>query len=79
MSHICANDKYRSQVGATNRPENMSFIIIVSFVSLSSICIYLNLKVVDVFSFHFQIFTSLSLRLCKDISKVTAHERIQHL
>jgi hypothetical protein len=78
MSHIYANDKYRSQVGATNRPENMSFII-VSFVSLSSICIYLNLKIVDVFSFHLQIFTSLSLRLRKDISKVTAHERIQHL
>jgi hypothetical protein len=23
MSHICANDEYRSQVGATNRPENI--------------------------------------------------------
>jgi hypothetical protein len=31
MSHICANDEYRSQVGTTNRPEN----IVVSVVSLS--------------------------------------------
>jgi hypothetical protein len=23
MSHICANDEHRSQVGATNRPENI--------------------------------------------------------
>jgi hypothetical protein len=49
MSHICANDEYRSQVGATNRPENI--IRYVSFVSLPSI-----LKVVDVFSFHLQNF-----------------------
>jgi hypothetical protein len=38
MSHICANDEYRSQVGATNRPENI-VIHYVIFVSLSSICI----------------------------------------
>jgi hypothetical protein len=38
MSHICVNDKYRSQVGATNRPENI-VIPYVSFISLSSICI----------------------------------------
>jgi hypothetical protein len=36
MSHICANDEYRSQVGATNRPENI-VICYVSVVSLSSI------------------------------------------
>jgi hypothetical protein len=36
-------------------------------------------KIVDVFSFHLEIFTGLSLRLRADISKVTAHERIQHL
>jgi hypothetical protein len=23
VSHICANEEYRSQVGATNRPENI--------------------------------------------------------
>jgi hypothetical protein len=23
MNHICSNDEYRSQVGATNRPENI--------------------------------------------------------
>jgi hypothetical protein len=34
MSHICANDEYRSQVGPTNRPENVA-IRFVSFVSLS--------------------------------------------
>jgi hypothetical protein len=50
-----ANDEYRSQVGATNRPENI-IIRYVSLVSLPSICMYLNLKVVDVFSFHLQIF-----------------------
>jgi hypothetical protein len=55
MSHICANDEYRSQLGATNRPENI-VIRFVSFVSLSPISMYLNLKVVDVFSFHLQIF-----------------------
>jgi hypothetical protein len=38
MSHICANYEYRSQVGATNRPENI-VIRYVSVVSLSSICI----------------------------------------
>jgi hypothetical protein len=45
--------------------------------SLSSICMSLNLKVVDVFNYRF--FTDLSLRLRADISKVAAHERIQHL
>jgi hypothetical protein len=34
MSHICANDEYRSQVGATNRPENI-VIRYVNVVSLS--------------------------------------------
>jgi hypothetical protein len=34
MSHVCANDEYRSQVGATNRLENI-VIRYVSFVSLS--------------------------------------------
>jgi hypothetical protein len=38
MSHICANDEYLSQVGATNRPENI-VIRYVSFVSLTAICI----------------------------------------
>jgi hypothetical protein len=38
MSHICANDEYQSQVGATKRPENI-VICYVSFVSLLSICI----------------------------------------
>jgi hypothetical protein len=52
MSHICANDEYRSQVGATNRPENI-VIRYVSFVSLSRL---FACKVVDVFSFHLQIF-----------------------
>jgi hypothetical protein len=53
MSHIYANDEYRSQVGATNQPENI-VIRYVSFVSISPI--YLNLKAVDVFIFHLQIF-----------------------
>jgi hypothetical protein len=56
------NDEYRSQVGATNRPENI--------VSRLFAC-----KVVDVFSFHLQIFH----RLRADIFKVTAHETIQYL
>jgi hypothetical protein len=47
MSRICANDEYRSQIGATNRLET----IVIRYLSLSSICMYLNLKVVDVFSF----------------------------
>jgi hypothetical protein len=55
MTHIGANDEHRSQVGATNRPENI-VIYCVSFVSLSSIRVYLNLKVVNVVSFHLQIF-----------------------
>jgi hypothetical protein len=50
MNHICSNDEYRSQVGATNRPEN----IVIRCLSLSRL--YLNLKLVDVFSFHLQIF-----------------------
>jgi hypothetical protein len=58
MSHICANDEYRSQVGATNRLKNI-VIRYVSFISVSSICIY-------VFEFessqHFQfLFTDFSL------------------
>jgi hypothetical protein len=57
MSNIRANDEYRSEVGATNRPENI-VIRYVNFVSLFRlfVCTYLNLKVVDVFSFHLQIF-----------------------
>jgi hypothetical protein len=47
MSHICANDEYRSQVGATNRPKN----IVIRYSRLSAY------KVVDVFSFHLQIFS----------------------
>jgi hypothetical protein len=76
VSHICATDEYRSQVGATDQSGNI-VIRYVSF-SLSSICIYLNLKVVDVFSFHLQIFHWCIAPLRADISKVTAHERIQH-
>jgi hypothetical protein len=33
MSHICANDKYRSQVGATKRPEN----IVIRYISFGSL------------------------------------------
>jgi hypothetical protein len=36
-------------------------------------------EVVVIFSFHLEIFTRLSFRLRPDISKVTGHERIQHL
>jgi hypothetical protein len=68
MSHICANQADRSQVDATNRPENI-VIRYVSFVSLLSVCVYLNLKVVDVFIYKFFI------GLCK----VTAYKRIEHL
>jgi hypothetical protein len=56
-----------------------SIVTLVSSLSLSSISVYLNLKVVNVFSFHLRFFTDLLLRLRADISKVTAHERIQHL
>jgi hypothetical protein len=59
MSHICANDEYRSQVGVPPR------------VTPS--------LVVDVFSFHLQIFHWFIAPPCADISKVTAHERIQCL
>jgi hypothetical protein len=48
MSHICGNDEYWSQLGATNRPENI-VICCVSFVSLSRL---FACKVVDVVSFH---------------------------
>jgi hypothetical protein len=47
MSHICANDEFRSQVGTTNRPKN----IVIRYSRLSAY------KVVDVFSFHLQIFS----------------------
>jgi hypothetical protein len=52
MGHICANDDRRSQVGATNQPENivMRYVIVVSLSRLVA-C-----KVVDVFSFHLEIF-----------------------
>jgi hypothetical protein len=43
MSHICANDEYRSQVGATNRPENI-VICYVNVVSLSLSLVDLNVK-----------------------------------
>jgi hypothetical protein len=43
MSHICTNDEYRCQVGPANRSEN---IVIRIFAR----------KVVDVLSFHLQIF-----------------------
>jgi hypothetical protein len=75
MGHICANDGYRSHVGATNQPEN----IVIRYVSVVSLSRLFACKVVDVFSFHLQIFTCLSLRLLADISKVTAHEKIQDL
>jgi hypothetical protein len=67
MSHICANDEYRSRVGATNRPQN----IVIRYVSVVSLC-----RLFACFQFSF---TDFSLRLCADISKVTAHERIQYL
>jgi hypothetical protein len=57
MSHICANDEYPSQVGATNRSEN----IIIRYFSVVSLIylhmnMYLDLKIVDVFRFHLQMF-----------------------
>jgi hypothetical protein len=33
MSHVCANDEYRPQVGATNRPEN----IVIRYISVVSL------------------------------------------
>jgi hypothetical protein len=58
MSDICANDEYRSQVGATNRPENI-IIRYVTFVSKEYI-VFLHVlpiaNAVNVFSFHLQIF-----------------------
>jgi hypothetical protein len=74
MSHICGNDEYWSQLGATNRPENI-VIRYVSFVSLSRLFACRRCQ----FSFTYRFFTGLSLRLRADISKVTAYERIQHL
>jgi hypothetical protein len=47
MSHICANEEYRCQVGATNRPEN----IVICYVSVVSLSRLFACKVVDVFSF----------------------------
>jgi hypothetical protein len=56
MSHICANDEYRSQVDAAKSTGSSRR-----------------------FQFSFTDFpTGLSLRSRADISKVTAHERIQH-
>jgi hypothetical protein len=59
MSHICANDEYRSQVGATNRPEN----IVIRYVNVVSLSLSrrFECKVVDVFSFHLQIFHCLCM------------------
>jgi hypothetical protein len=86
ISHICANEEYRSQVGATNRLANI-VIPYFSVVSLSLVYLHANTmpsnkfgtlhKVVDVFIYRF--FTGLSLRLRAHISKVTAHKRIQNL
>jgi hypothetical protein len=59
MSHICANDAYRSEVGATNRPEN----IVIGYVSVVSLSTDFSL----VYGFR------------TNISRVTAHKRIQHL
>jgi hypothetical protein len=67
MSHICANEEYRSQVGATNRPENI-VICYVSVVSLSTFSVLID-----------RFFTGLSLQFRADNSKVTAHERIQYM
>jgi hypothetical protein len=36
MSHICANEEYRSQIASTNRPENM--VILIRYVSFVSLC-----------------------------------------
>jgi hypothetical protein len=38
MNHICANDEYRSQAGATNRPEN----IVIRYGSLTSLSLSLS-------------------------------------
>jgi hypothetical protein len=51
MSHIWVHDEYRSQVGAPKRPENIRYVSVVSLSRLFA-C-----KVVDVFSFHLQLFT----------------------
>jgi hypothetical protein len=69
MRHICANDEYRSQVGATNLPENI-VIRYVSVVSLSLSLVYLHLQWFSVFIYRF--FTGLSLGLRADISKLRA-------
>jgi hypothetical protein len=44
-----ANEEYRSQLGATNRPENTVISYDVSSLSRLGAC-----KIVDVFSFHLQ-------------------------
>jgi TRAP-type mannitol/chloroaromatic compound transport system permease small subunit len=67
MSHICANDEYRSQVRATNRPENIVIRYIFEFES--------NRR----FQFSFKNFSLVYRSAFAQISKVTAHERIQHL
>jgi hypothetical protein len=61
MSHISAKDEYRYQLDAADRPENIVNCY-VNFVYLSSICMYLNLKVVDVFSFHLYVFAQVFSR-----------------
>jgi hypothetical protein len=38
MSHICANDEYRSQAGATNRPEN----VVIRYVSVISLSLFVK-------------------------------------
>jgi hypothetical protein len=72
MSHLCSNNEYRSQPGATNRPENI--IRYVGFVSL--VCFYV-LEFESSRRFQFS-FTDFSL-VRAGIFKVTAHERIQRL
>jgi hypothetical protein len=52
MSHVCANDEYRSEVGATNQPEH----IVIPYVSVVSLSRLFASKIVNVFSFHLQIF-----------------------
>jgi hypothetical protein len=89
MSHICANDEYRSQVGATNRSETSSFVTLVSSLSRQFVRIGgFNLAEVGgrVCAFRFvTVYTIFHVvlyalpPLAPEISKVTAHERIQHL
>jgi hypothetical protein len=73
MSHVITNDEYRPHVDATNRLENI-VIRYVSFVCLSLVYSYV-FEFESSRRFHLHIFHCLRA----DISKVTAHDRIQHL